>query len=85
MSFNVSSGNILPFLGPARPAADIDPEPLQFGAGPHHDSRHYAELIARHRITNFTFSYEKGCFSAINAAGEELASAETIRGLLDSL
>lgn len=45
----------------------------------------YAELIQRHGIVNFVFSYTSGTFHALDVRGEELARGETIRELLDSL
>jgi hypothetical protein len=45
----------------------------------------YAEIIRRHGIVKFEFSYATGAFHALDAAGEALASGETIRELLDSL
>ena len=45
----------------------------------------YAEIIRQHGIVRFEFSYANGAFHALDAAGEVLASGETIRELLDSL
>ena len=85
MSFSVTRGGGIDLVEWSRPGVGIDPSSLQIGAGRHHSGKSYGELITLHRITNFTFSYERGCFTAVNARGDELASAETIRELLDSL
>jgi hypothetical protein len=45
----------------------------------------YAEIIHRHGIFKFVFSYSTSAFHALDADGETLASGETIRELLDSL
>jgi hypothetical protein len=51
----------------------------------HRTGESYAEMIRRHGIVNFVFSYTSGTFHALNKRGEELARGETIRELLDSL
>ena len=85
MSVSVTCNNGQDLVEWNRLVAGLDPSSLQIDDGRHPDARHYAALIALHRITNFTFSYQKGCFTAVNARGEELASGETVRELLDSL
>ncbi len=45
----------------------------------------YAEIIRRHGIVKFEFSYATGAFHALDADGTTLASGETIRELLESL
>ncbi len=44
----------------------------------------YAEIIRRHGIVKFEFSYATGAFHALDANGGILASGETIRELLES-
>ena len=51
----------------------------------HRTGEPYSEVIRRHGIVNFVFSYTSGTFHALNKSGEELARGVTIRELLDSL
>ena len=84
--------SVVPFRGVAVSGGDYSEIRDDYAArhlGPngvcHRTGESYAEVIRRHGIVNFVFSYASGTFHALNKRGEEMARGETIRELLDSL